>query len=69
MRGSYPHILGGWTFNDPPTQHIFSDMVASTSHTQAFLASALSIIEQYAFDGLDIDWEVSLPFHSVRHVL
>ncbi|KAJ6534397.1 hypothetical protein B0H19DRAFT_442211 [Mycena capillaripes] len=49
--------IGGWTFNDPPTQHIFSDMVASDANTNKFLASALSIMEQYAFDGLDIDWE------------
>ncbi|KAF7378493.1 hypothetical protein MSAN_00276700 [Mycena sanguinolenta] len=49
--------IGGWTFNDPPTQSIFSNMVASEANTNAFLSSALSIMEQYAFDGLDIDWE------------
>ncbi|KAJ7772314.1 glycosyl hydrolases family 18-domain-containing protein, partial [Mycena metata] len=49
--------IGGWTFNDPPNQKIFSDMVASEANTNAFLASALSVMEQYAFDGLDIDWE------------
>ncbi|KAJ6477836.1 hypothetical protein C8R47DRAFT_1020145 [Mycena vitilis] len=49
--------IGGWTFNDPPNQKIFSNMVASEANTNKFLASALSVMEQYAFDGLDIDWE------------
>ncbi|KAJ7222199.1 hypothetical protein GGX14DRAFT_301962, partial [Mycena pura] len=49
--------IGGWTFNDPPNQKIFSNMVASEANTNAFLSSALSVMEQYAFDGLDIDWE------------
>ncbi|KAF8908652.1 hypothetical protein CPB84DRAFT_1843537 [Gymnopilus junonius] len=49
--------IGGWTFNDPPTQNIFSDMVASTANTNTFIKSILSVMETYAFDGIDIDWE------------
>lgn len=49
--------IGGWSFNDPPTQHIFSDLVASEANTNKFIANALSIMQAYSFDGLDIDWE------------
>jgi GH18 family chitinase len=49
--------IGGWSFNDPPTQHIFSNMVGSAAATNKFIASALSIMQAYSFDGLDIDWE------------
>ncbi|EIN13861.1 hypothetical protein PUNSTDRAFT_140302 [Punctularia strigosozonata HHB-11173 SS5] len=49
--------IGGWSFNDPPTQHIFSNMVGSADATNTFISSALSIMQAYSFDGLDIDWE------------
>ncbi|KAF9480694.1 hypothetical protein BDN70DRAFT_992496 [Pholiota conissans] len=49
--------IGGWSFNDPPTQNIFSDLVASSGNTQTFIASVLSVMETYGFDGIDVDWE------------
>ncbi|GJJ07068.1 hypothetical protein Clacol_001267 [Clathrus columnatus] len=49
--------IGGWSFNDPPTSTIFSQLVASSEHTQAFINSALTILQTYGFDGIDIDWE------------
>ncbi|KAF5312214.1 hypothetical protein D9619_003681 [Psilocybe cf. subviscida] len=49
--------IGGWTFNDKPTQNIFSDMVGSTANTNTFIKSVLSVMETYAFDGIDVDWE------------
>ncbi|KIJ58948.1 glycoside hydrolase family 18 protein [Hydnomerulius pinastri MD-312] len=49
--------IGGWNFNDPPTSTIFSQLVASTANTDTFIASVLSVMETYAFDGIDIDWE------------
>ncbi|KAI5116231.1 hypothetical protein M0805_001223 [Coniferiporia weirii] len=49
--------IGGWSFNDPPTQNIFSDLVGSTENTNTFIASALSVLQAYSFDGIDIDWE------------
>ncbi|KZS89652.1 hypothetical protein SISNIDRAFT_489074 [Sistotremastrum niveocremeum HHB9708] len=49
--------IGGWSFNDPPTQGIFSALVASSANTQTFIRSVLSTLETYAFDGIDIDWE------------
>ncbi|KAF9480725.1 hypothetical protein BDN70DRAFT_992516 [Pholiota conissans] len=49
--------IGGWTFNDPPTQNIFSNLAASSANTQTFISSILSVLETYGFDGIDIDWE------------
>ncbi|KAJ7843555.1 bacteriodes thetaiotaomicron symbiotic chitinase [Mycena olivaceomarginata] len=52
--------IGGWTFNDPPTQKIFSNMVESDANTKTFISSVLKEhnTEIYApFQGLDVDWE------------
>ncbi|KAJ3204975.1 hypothetical protein HK099_000963, partial [Clydaea vesicula] len=47
--------IGGWAFNDPPTQNRFTDMV--TSHRPTFIASVLNLLKNYNLDGIDIDWE------------
>ncbi|KAJ7064104.1 hypothetical protein C8F01DRAFT_1229630 [Mycena amicta] len=49
--------IGGWTFNDPPTSNIFSNLAASSSNTNTFTSSLLKVFETYGFDGVDIDWE------------
>ncbi|KAK7039901.1 hypothetical protein R3P38DRAFT_2902374 [Favolaschia claudopus] len=49
--------IGGWTFNDPPTQKIFSNLVGSDGNTKTFISSLLKVFETYGFDGLDVDWE------------
>ncbi|KAF7296695.1 Chitin-binding type-1 domain-containing protein [Mycena chlorophos] len=49
--------IGGWTFNDPPTSGIFSALAGSTANTNTFIKSALSVMNAYSFDGIDIDWE------------
>ncbi|KAF8963452.1 hypothetical protein BDZ97DRAFT_1904916 [Flammula alnicola] len=49
--------VGGWSFNDPPTQHIFSNLVGSLDATNTFIENTLSILQAYGFDGIDIDWE------------
>ncbi|PPR04933.1 hypothetical protein CVT24_007314 [Panaeolus cyanescens] len=49
--------IGGWSFNDPPTSNIFSDLVASAANRATFISSALSVLQAYAFDGIDVDWE------------
>lgn len=51
--------LGGWTFNDngTATQPVFSDMVSSDTNRQMFITNLLSFLRQYAFDGVDFDWE------------
>ncbi|KAK3321874.1 hypothetical protein B0H66DRAFT_638391 [Apodospora peruviana] len=50
--------IGGWSFNDPgPTAATFSQLVGSTTAQTAFFSSLLSFMQQYSFDGVDIDWE------------
>ncbi|KAJ7257772.1 hypothetical protein C8J57DRAFT_1516652 [Mycena rebaudengoi] len=49
--------IGGWSFNDPPTQNIFSDLVGSAANTNTFISSALQVMQTYGFNGIDIDWE------------
>jgi GH18 family chitinase len=31
--------------------------VGSSANTQTFIASVLGVMEAYAFDGIDVDWE------------
>ncbi|KAL4723086.1 hypothetical protein ACLX1H_010327 [Fusarium chlamydosporum] len=58
--------LGGWAFNDPgPTQSTFSDLAASSEHTNTFLESLSKMMDKYGFDGVDIDWEY--PVTDDRH--
>ena len=49
--------IGGWSFNDPPTQHIFSNLVGSGENRFKFVVHSLLVMEAYGFDGIDIDWE------------
>ena len=49
--------IGGWSFNDPPTQNIFSDLVGSAANRATFVKDVLLIMEAFGFDGIDIDWE------------
>ena len=49
--------VGGWAFNDPPTQSRFTNMAATPASRQAFINSAVDFMGQYDFDGIDIDWE------------
>ncbi|KAF4906599.1 Chitotriosidase-1 [Colletotrichum fructicola] len=50
--------IGGWTFNDPgPTQKVFSDMVSSARTRETFIDNLFSFLREYAFDGVDFDWE------------
>ncbi|EAS33737.3 chitinase 5 [Coccidioides immitis RS] len=50
--------LGGWTFNDPgPTQKVFSNMVSTKENRAKFIDNLFSFMRQYAFDGVDFDWE------------
>lgn len=66
--------VGGWE-----NSQYFSSMAANSQLKQKFLASVLQIIDEYGFDGVDIDWEypvtgganegipqvnLSVPFHT-----
>ena len=45
--------------NDPdqPTAATFSTLAGSTSAQTAFFTSLIQILQNYGFDGVDIDWE------------
>jgi chitinase len=51
--------IGGWSMNDPdqPTAKTFSQLAGSTSAQSAFFKSLIQIMQNYGFDGVDIDWE------------
>lgn len=44
--------VGGWSGST-----YFSDVAATSSARRSFSASCLQIVEKYALDGLDVDWE------------
>ncbi|KAI8904817.1 glycoside hydrolase superfamily [Gorgonomyces haynaldii] len=49
--------VGGWAFNDPPNQYLFSNTMRSVSSRSAFIDSVMSLLQSYNLDGLDMDWE------------
>jgi chitinase len=44
--------VGGWSGST-----YFSDVASADSMRRQFSASCLALLQKYAFDGLDIDWE------------
>ncbi|KAJ6483100.1 hypothetical protein C8R45DRAFT_931729 [Mycena sanguinolenta] len=40
-----------------PTSGIFSALTASSASTNTFINSVLAVMQSFAFDGIDIDWE------------
>ncbi|KAI1412614.1 glycosyl hydrolases family 18-domain-containing protein [Hypoxylon sp. FL1857] len=51
--------IGGWTFSDngTTTQPLFGEICASSSNRKTFITNLLDFMRQYAFDGVDFDWE------------
>jgi GH18 family chitinase len=49
--------VGGWTFNDQPTQQHFSNMASTHDNRQTFIKSLVFFLQKYGLDGVDIDWE------------
>jgi GH18 family chitinase len=54
----YPSI-GGWTLSDA-----FPAMAASSQARANFAKQCVELIEEYGFDGIDIDWEVSSSYSA-----
>ncbi|KAG2418851.1 hypothetical protein HFD88_001953 [Aspergillus terreus] len=51
--------IGGWTFSDnnTATQPLFGEIAASESKRRTFAQNTVHFMQQYGFDGVDIDWE------------
>ena len=58
--------VGGWSMNDPgPMNRTFSELAADVDAQDAFAASIIAFMDEYGFDGVDIDWVTSL---TSRHI-
>ncbi|KAI1827703.1 glycosyl hydrolases family 18-domain-containing protein [Xylaria intraflava] len=50
--------VGGWSFTDPgPTREAFSTMTSTSSNRAKFIQALVKFMNQYGFDGIDLDWE------------
>ncbi len=56
LRKEYPHLrvllsIGGYSWSGN-----FAPVIGDSTKRQAFIDSAIDLIVQYGFDGLDVDW-------------
>lgn len=51
--------VGGWTFSDngTVTQPLFGEIAGDATNRANFITNLLDFMRQYAFDGVDFDWE------------
>ena len=57
LKEEYPHLktlisVGGWTWST-----YFSDIALTDESRQLFATSCVDFIQEYGFDGVDLDWE------------
>lgn len=57
LKEKHPHLqtmisVGGWTWSSR-----FSDVALTESSRQLFVSSTIDFMQDYGFDGIDIDWE------------
>jgi hypothetical protein len=67
-KSQYPGLrigvaVGGWAFSqDLPTRSLFSRMIDNAASRATFIASVNQMLNDYGFDGIDIDFEVMPTF-------
>ncbi|MGG7177883.1 glycosyl hydrolase family 18 protein [Clostridium paraputrificum] len=49
--------VGGWSYKDVPLQSTFESLARNTTSRNAFVKNVVNFVNQYGFDGADIDWE------------
>jgi LysM repeat protein len=49
--------VGGWSFNNAGTSHIFTTMVETAERRKRFIDSVVVFLNTYGLDGFDMDWE------------
>jgi chitinase len=63
--------VGGSALNDPdtPTYTTFSDMASTPENRAAFITSIIDFMNQYGFQGVDLDWETpTLAYRGGKQV-
>ena len=65
--------IGGWTFSDnnTETQAVFGDIAKSSKNRATFAKNVMAFLDEYGFDGVDLDWYVNPEFirASVAHYI
>lgn len=50
--------IGGWSFNDKgPYQSVFGKIAEDSRLSAEFAKKCVEFMDEYGFDGVDIDWE------------
>lgn len=50
--------IGGWSFNDPgPYRSVFTTIAGDNRLSARFAQNCVDFMNEYGFDGVDIDWE------------
>ena len=72
IKQEYPDLktligVGGWTHNDLDTVycHRFAEMSATATNRQTFALSVVNFCLDHGFDGVDLDWEVSMAAYFI----
>lgn len=49
--------VGGWSYNNIPLQAAFEQASAKPETRQRLVESIIAVVEDYGFDGVELDWE------------
>lgn len=49
--------IGGWSYKDVPLVSTFETVSANDPLRQKFIGNVMDIVEEYNFDGVELDWE------------